>query len=50
MVEVFRRRVIELLVTRKLLAEGFARNLLFWKHSGFSIDNSARKRVQHIRR
>jgi len=42
MVEVFRRRVIELLVDRELLNEGFAENLLSWKHSGFSIDNSVR--------
>ena len=38
MVEVFRRRVIRLLVDRKLLNENFARNLLSWKHSGFSPD------------
>jgi hypothetical protein len=42
MVEVFRHRVITLLVQRKLLNEDFARNLLSWKHSGFSIDNSVR--------
>jgi len=42
MVEVFRRRVIKLLVGRGLLNEDFARNLLSWKHSGFSIDNSVR--------
>ena len=42
MVEVFRRRVITLLVDRELLNEDFARNLLSWKHSGFSIDNSVR--------
>jgi hypothetical protein len=42
MVEVFRRRVIKLLVKRKLLNDDFARNLLSWKHSGFSIDNSVR--------
>jgi len=42
MVEVFRRRVITLLVDRQLLNEDFARNLLSWKHSGFSIDNSVR--------
>jgi hypothetical protein len=42
MVEVFRRRVIKLLVDRELLNENFARNLLSWKHSGFSIDNSVR--------
>jgi hypothetical protein len=43
MVEVFRHRVITLLVQRKLLNEDFARNLLSWKHSGFSIDNSVRE-------
>jgi hypothetical protein len=42
MVEVFRRRVIKLLVDHELLNENFARNLLSWKHSGFSIDNSVR--------
>jgi hypothetical protein len=42
MVEVFRHRVITLLVQRELLNEDFARNLLSWKHSGFSIDNSVR--------
>ena len=41
-VEVFRRRVIKLLVDGELLNEGFARNLLSWKRSGFSIDNSVR--------
>ena len=40
MVEVFRRGVIKLLVERKLFAQDCARNLLSWKHSGFSIDNS----------
>ena len=42
MVEVFRRRVIKLLLDRKLLNEEFAENLLSWRHSGFSIDNSVR--------
>lgn len=42
MVEVFRRRVIKLLVERGMLNEQFARNLLSWRHSGFSIDNSVR--------
>jgi hypothetical protein len=42
MFEVFRRRVIKLLVKRKLLNDDFARNLLSWRHSGFSIDNSVR--------
>ena len=34
----FRRRVIKLFAKRELLKEDFARNLLSWKHSGFSID------------
>ena len=42
MAEVFRRRVIKLLVERKLINIEFARNLLSWRHSGFSIDNSVR--------
>ena len=42
MVEVFRRRVIWLLVEKELLAEEFAIKLLGWKHSGFSIDKSVR--------
>jgi hypothetical protein len=42
MTEVFRRRVTWLLVEKELLSEEFARNLLSWKNSGFSIDNSVR--------
>jgi hypothetical protein len=42
MTEVFRRRLIWLLVEKDLLAEEFARNLLSWRNSGFSIDNSVR--------
>lgn len=42
MTEVFRRRLVWLLVEKELLAEDFARNLLSWKNSGFSIDNSVR--------
>jgi hypothetical protein len=42
MTEVFRRRVIWLLVQKELLSEDFARNLLSWRNSGFSIDNSVR--------
>lgn len=34
--------MIKLLVKRELLNEEFARNLLSWKHPGFSIDNSVR--------
>jgi len=36
MVEVFRRRVIKLLVGQEVPIEAFARNLLSWSHSGFS--------------
>ena len=42
MTEYFRRKVIWLFVEKKLINEEFARNLLSWKHSGFSIDNSVR--------
>ena len=42
MTEIFRRRVLALLVDRKVLDDQFARNLMSWKHSGFSIDNSVR--------
>jgi hypothetical protein len=42
MTEVFRRRVIWLLVEKELLSEKFVRNLLSWKNSRFSIDNSVR--------
>ena len=42
MTEVFRRRLIWPLVEKELLAEEFGRNLLSWKNSGFSIDNSVR--------
>ena len=38
MTDLFRRRLIKLLVDRELLNEDFARNLLSWKHSGFSPD------------
>ena len=40
--ELLRRRVIALLVARKLLDRRFARNMLSWRHSGFSVDNSVR--------
>ena len=40
MTEYFRRRVIGLFLKNNMINEGFARNLLSWKHSGFSIDNS----------
>ena len=38
--ELFRRRVIQLFVQKGLLQKSFARRLLCWKHSGFSVDNS----------
>jgi hypothetical protein len=42
MTDVFRRRVLALLVDRKALNDLFARYLMSWKHSGFSIDNNVR--------
>ena len=42
MTEYFRRSVLRFFTENKLLTEQFARNLLSWKHSGFSIDNSVR--------
>ncbi|MEW5817152.1 MAG: hypothetical protein AB1798_17370, partial [Spirochaetota bacterium] len=42
MTEYFRRKVIWLFVEKELMNEEFARNLLSWKHSGFSLDNSVR--------
>ncbi len=42
MVEVFRCRVVWMLVEKRLLNKEFAIKLLAWKHSGFSIDNSVR--------
>lgn len=42
MVELFRRRVIQILTEKGLLDEKLSSNLLSWKHSGFSIDNSVR--------
>jgi len=38
--EVFRRRVLKLFVNRGLFDPHFARKILAWKHSGFSVDNS----------
>jgi hypothetical protein len=40
--EVFRQRVIKYFVDKGLLESSFARNLLSWKHSGFSVDNSVK--------
>jgi len=40
LIEVFRRRVLKLFVDRGLLDPHFARKILAWKHSGFSVDNS----------
>jgi hypothetical protein len=37
---VFRRRVIKLFVDRGLLDRRFALKILYWKHSGFSVDAS----------
>jgi len=38
--ECFRRRVVEYFVEKGLINKDFARKLLAWKHSGFSVDNS----------
>jgi len=46
--EVFRRGVIKLFVTKKLLDRGFATKFLSWKHSGFSVDNYLQNEVQRI--
>jgi hypothetical protein len=40
MTELFRRLVIKHFQDNKLINDEFARNLLSWKNSGFSIDNS----------
>jgi hypothetical protein len=40
LIKVFRRRVLKLFVNRGLLDPYFARKILSWKHSGFSVDNS----------
>jgi hypothetical protein len=40
MTELFRRLVIKHFQEKKLINDEFARNLLSWKNSGFSIDNS----------
>ena len=40
MIEIFRRRIIKFFVEKELLNESFAWNLLSWRRSGFSINNS----------
>ena len=40
MTEYFRQKVINLFLNNDMINEGFASNLLSWKNSGFSIDNS----------
>ena len=40
LIEIFRRRVLTLFVDRGLLDSHFARKILSWNHSGFSVDNS----------
>ena len=42
MTDYFRRTVLGFFNEKKLLTEQFARNLLSWKQSGFSVDNSVR--------
>lgn len=40
--EAFRRAVIKLLLSKRLITEEFASTLLCWKNSGFSVDNKVR--------
>ena len=40
MTELFRRLVIKHFQDKKLINDDFTQNLLSWKNSGFSIDNS----------
>ena len=40
--ELFRRRVIRMLVRWGRLEDGAAEGLLFWRHSGFSVHHSIR--------
>ena len=42
MTELFRRKVIKYFEENKLINVDFSKNLLSWKNSGFSIDNSVR--------
>jgi len=42
MSEYFRRMIIKFFLDKKLINERFARNLLTWRHSGFSINNEIR--------
>ncbi|MBW8003971.1 MAG: transposase [Planctomycetes bacterium] len=42
MTELFRRLVIKYFQEKNLINERFARNLLSWKNSGFSVDNTVR--------
>jgi hypothetical protein len=42
MTELFRRKVIKYFEDNKLINSDFAQNLLSWRNSGFSIDNSIR--------
>ena len=40
--EVFRQAVMQLFKKKDLLQEKFARNMLSWNHSGFTVDDSVR--------
>ena len=42
MTELFRRKVIKYFEENKLINTSLAQNILSWKNSGFSIDNSVR--------
>jgi hypothetical protein len=45
----FRRLVIRYFTDKKLLNDDFALNLLSWKNSGFSIDNSIKIAANDVR-
>ena len=42
MTEYFRRLILGFFLEKKLITKSFAKKLLSWKHSGFSIDASIR--------
>jgi hypothetical protein len=48
--EIWRCRVVALFIEKGLLNPHFARTLLSWRHSGFSIDSATRIYDQDARR
>ncbi len=45
MTEYFRQRIIRYFLKTERINKSMAHNLLSWKHSGFSIDNSVEMKV-----